>query len=234
MKRNFTHSFRFSRPKKVFKRAVCALLLLLLLPLCFACSKSVNYFDYVSELRSNILLYEEEGFSMRIYAVMKETPYQADGIVGECAPRTEIHLVAPSGEKPCSILFSVNGTEHGGEMSFDNVKTEYYYACPLDISSLASLTLHITYGDESKECTAQSVRTDTTLSPQNVLLGLVNAETELFNGLTDKYGFAGEIHLRLLYEDAPYYYVGVTDRQGNATAFLINAQSGKILAKRQS
>ena len=50
--------------------------------------------------------------------------------------------------------------------------------------------------------------------------------------MTDKYGFSGEIYLRLIYEDSPYYYVGIIERNGTVHAFLINAQTGKILAKR--
>ena len=52
--------------------------------------------------------------------------------------------------------------------------------------------------------------------------------------MTDKYGFTGEIYLRLIYEETAYYYVGIIDRNGNIYAFLVNAQTGKILAKRQS
>ena len=119
-------------------------------------------------------------------------------------------------------------------MSFDNVKTEYFYACPLDISALLEIACTVVYGDETIEMTAKSVLDEHTLSPQSALQNLVQSEKELFQNLTDKYGFAGEIHLRLLYEDAPYYYVGVIDRNGRPDAFLINAKSGKILAKRQT
>ena len=73
-----------------------------------------------------------------------------------------------------------------------------------------------------------------TLSADKILDGLLHAEKPLFDSLTDRYGFAGEIYIRLLFESAPYYYVGVIDRSGNVTAFLINGETGKILAKRQS
>ena len=51
--------------------------------------------------------------------------------------------------------------------------------------------------------------------------------------MTDKYGFSGEIYLRLIYEDSPYYYVGVINRNSEVNAFLLNAETGKILAKRK-
>jgi uncharacterized membrane protein YkoI len=56
------------------------------------------------------------------------------------------------------------------------------------------------------------------------------AELEIF---LRKYGFTGEICIRLLYEDAPYYYVGVIGQNGKTTAFLLNGKTGKLLAKRE-
>ena len=219
------------------KTLVRVLLVCLLCTLSFAfvgCKKTVRYTDYVSELRSNIFLAKNETLSLRIYSVRKETPYAADGIPQESSQRTEVYLIAPEGDEDCSLTFTVGGKEYGGEMSFDNVRAEYYFYCTLDTSALQEITCKITYGGVESELTATSVRTETTLSPDSVLDGLLNAEKALFDGLTDKYGFAGEIYIRLIFEESPYYYVGVIDRNGNITAFLINGESGKILAKRES
>ena len=216
------------------KKILCLLLAALCVFLLVGCKKQVHYFEYVSENRSNIFLAETDELSLRIYAVEKETPYAADGIPREISARTEVYLTAPDGSKEYDLSFTANGKEYGGDMSFDNVKTEYYYFCTLDISELSSIPCKIVCGETVIELTAQSVKTDTTLSPKYVLESLVSSEQELFSSMTDKYGFAGEIYLRLIYEDAPYYYLGVIDRNGGINAFLINAQTGKILAKRQS
>lgn len=210
------------------------ILFFVVIAICFySCKSKLEYFDYVSELRSNIFLAHNEDFFLRIYAAEKETPYLPDGIKKETSCRTEVYLVAPSGEKNCELSFSVNGKTYGGEMSFDNVRAEYYYSCTLDVSNLTELLCSITYGDSKVELTAKSVKTPNVLSPYSVLQNVIQAEPELFSSLTDKYGFAGEIYIRLLYEDSPYYYIGVMDRNENSHAFLINAQTGKILAKRQ-
>ena len=205
-----------------------------LLGLCSACSQKINYFDYVSELRSDIFLAESDGFSLRIYAVTKENPYVMDGIPKERSTRVEAYLLAPEGDKTCNLSFTYEGKEYGGEMSFDNVKTEYYYSCTLALSGATELPCRIEYGDRVLDLNALSVRTADTLTPENVLTIIETEETELFTSLTDKYGFAGEIYLRLIYEDSPYYYVGIIDRNGSIHAFLVNAKTGKILAKRSS
>lgn len=224
----------FIRSKKHLLQAIILLFFISFFPFFSSCSKQVDYFSYVSELRSNIFFAETDELSLRVYSVCKETPYIADGIPREIAQRTEIYLSAPSGEQEYTVSFTVNGKTHGGDMSFDNVKAEYYYSCTLDISSLLEIVFQIGCGEEKTELIARSVVKDNTMTPRAALQTLESCEKEFFQSMTDKYGFAGEIYLRLIYEDAPYYYIGVIDRSGNTTAFLLNGETGKILAKRQA
>ncbi len=217
------------------QRRGLSLLLLLLIPLALffsSCQKKIEYFSYVSELRNNLFLARTEEFSLKIYSVVKESPYHADGVAQPAAPRFEAYLVAPSGDKTVTLSFPANGREYGGEMSYDNVKGEYFYACALDASALPSIECKILYGEREVTLTAKSVLTEHTLSPEVVLNKLKGECPDVFSALTDEYGFAGEIYLRLLYEDSPFYYVGVIDRAGNIQAFLLNAETGKILARR--
>ncbi len=198
-----------------------------------ACQKKTDYFDYLSEERNNLFLARDEEFSLKIYSVRKESPYAADGVVQPTAPRFEAYLVAPSGDKTTLLRFNVDGKEYGGEMSYDNVKGEYFYNCALDVSALSSIECVFTYGEREITLNALSVLTKSTLSPREALKKLQVESPETFTSLTDKYGFSGEIYLRLLYEDSPYYYVGVIDREGNIQAFLLNAETGKVLARRE-
>jgi hypothetical protein len=228
-----THSKRFSHPKKALKFILA--LFAVVLFFCFsACNKQVDYLNYVSELRSNILLAQTENFSLRVFALEKETPYSADGVKRETNTLTELHLTAPTGAKTYSISFEVDGEKQGGEMSYDNVKGEYYFSCTLDIRAQTEIKFLLSSGSEQTELVAKSVLTETTLSPETALKTLVEKENELFTSLTDEYGFAGELHVRLIYEDNPYYYIGVTDRNGKTTAFLMSATTGKVLAKREN
>lgn len=225
--------------KTIFlKKRVLQTLTLLILSICsfflFACKTKVNYFNYVSELRNNVFWAKTEEYSLRIYSVKKEVPYKTDGIPKELSTRTEFYFLPSSGEKSCSLSFQIDGKDYGGEMSYDNVKAEYYYSCSLDTSALQKITCSITYDKEIVQLNALSVLTSSTVTPQSALQNVIHEEKELFNSMTDKYGFAGEIYIRLIYEDACYYYVGVIDREEKIHAFLLNAQTGKILAKRLS
>ena len=198
------------------------------------CKKEISYFDYVSELRSNILLAQRDGYSLYVYAVKKESPYSADGIPRERYSRTEIYLSAPTGDKTVRCTFNVGKENVCQEMSYDNVKGEYYLYSPVDVSSLDVLEINVETGTESICFQALSVLEKDTLHAETILKMLVECEKDLFASMTDSYGFSGEIYLRLIYEGAPYYYVGIIDRACVVHAFLMDAKTGKILAKRQS
>ncbi len=213
---------------------IILLVALFFIPFFFsACKQKIDYFSYVAELRSNIFYAQSNEYVLTIYAVEKEYPYLADGVKRETSTRTEIRLLAPSGEKTYEISFLVGDTAYGGEMSYDNVRAEYYYSCTLDVSALSQIDCKVSYEENALDFCAKSVLTSDTLSPREIIEKVRSQEAELFASLTDKYGFAGEIYMRLLYEDFPYYYVGIIDRNANTTAFLINGETGKILARRQ-
>lgn len=215
------------------------LFLISLMLLCFVtsilfagCKKSVDYFSYVSELRNNIFCAEYEGFSLRIYSVKKETPYVADGIAHESTARTEIYLLAPDGSPNYTLWVQIEKEKYGGELSYDNIKSEYFLSFSLDTSDFEELPCILQFEETQIQLTATSVLSEETLSPNKILDTVREHSPELFAQMTDKYGFAGEIYLRLLYEEAPYYYVGVINRNGEINAFLVNAKTGKVLARR--
>ena len=83
-----------------------------------ACKKELDYFDSVSELRSNVLLAEIDDFSLRIYAVEKEYPYEIDGIKRDVSKRAEFRLIAPSGDAGCNLSFVFNGETREGGVDF--------------------------------------------------------------------------------------------------------------------
>ena len=59
-------------------------------------------------------------------------------------------------------------------------------------------------------------------------------EKETFQSLTENNAFVGEIYLRLICEDEPYYYIGLITKDGKNRAYLLTADTGKVLAKRES
>ncbi len=225
------------KPFKRVKRAILALFAALCLSVTAfslsACNKPLDLTEYVSEYRSNVFLYTQKDFSVKARSVEKEYPYVADGYKGEMTHRTEIFVTLPKGVEACSVRFIVDGKEYGGDASYDNVKQQFYFSCGANASALSALPLALTFGGEEQQLTLPSVRGDE-LSLGQAIDAVFSQEKELLKSLQKDRDFLGEIYVRLLYEDAPYFYVGVIDRNGNTVAFLLDGKSGKILAKRSS
>lgn len=218
----------------LLKKVLCSLFCCAALSFCACSKKSVDLFSYVSELRNNILVVSNGELSLKIYSFEKESPYLADGIKRETASGTEFHLTAPSGEKSYELSFFVDGNEYGGDMSFDNVKREYYYYVTLDTSDLSSLSVTVKDGDSVYELNAVTVKTESLLPARDILKNVSIAEKEYFSSHTKKKEFQGEIYIRLIFESEPYYYVGLVDREGKILSLLCDGKTGKILAKRES
>ncbi|MDE6613326.1 MAG: hypothetical protein K2K28_02100, partial [Clostridia bacterium] len=71
------------------------------------CTKGVDYLDYVSERRTDIYLYSNDGLEIKIYLSERETPFSADGIKGDVGKLTEIFVTLPENHEEVNI--SVGG-----------------------------------------------------------------------------------------------------------------------------
>lgn len=199
-----------------------------------ACKSKIDYFAYLSENRSNILVAEGEDYRLKIYAVDKEYPYCTDGFIGEVTSRAEIYLSVKNGGDTCRIAFKHDGHDVEGEMSYDSVTGEYFFSCAANIKEATQLTVDLQHGENKWQTNALTVKDQNTLSSKQVLTSLLEKSKSTFDALTKEKTFEGEIYLRLIYESAPYYYVGITGRDKKTTAFLIDAVSGNILATKQN
>lgn len=198
------------------------------------CTKTPDYYSYVSEHRKNLLLCSLDDYKLKIYATEKEYPYHADGVKRPTSTVAEFFFYAPSGENSYLLSFYYDGKPYGGEFSYDSVKRHYYFSCPTDLSTAKSLAVEISCGEEKLSLNAATVLLETTLSGKAVLERVVLKENALFSSLTEKREFLGEIFLRVLHEENVYYYVGVATKEGKIYAFLVDGESGEIIAKRQN
>lgn len=190
------------------------------------CSKGANYSDYISDKRSNIYLYENDGISIKIYCSEKEQPFSADGYRGQINPTTEIFVTLSS--VPESVEASVAG--FGGEMNYMSVDKCFYLAFTAEDFGVSSVDVTLTYGGKSETYGVQSVKQEGVLTCEQALDCAREYDGELFASLTDGKLFDGEIFVRLLYDDGCFYYVGVCDKNKTISAFLIDGIKGRIIS----
>lgn len=210
---------------------VKALLLTILLTaaLPFAgCGGKPDYGQYVSEERTNIYIYEEDGLSLKIMISDRESPYNADGYKGEMCRICE--AVLNLAVTPDRVELLVGGK--GGEMSYMSVSKSFYLSFADGELTGESLSVGLTIDGKERTVTATSVLYDGLITTRQALDCVTEYAADLFASLTEGRSFAGEIHLRLLYDEGCFYYVGVCDRQGNTNAYLVDSENGRIIAQR--
>lgn len=193
------------------------------------CFKKVNYLDYISEKRSNIFLYEDDGVSVKVVCSQKEQPYAADGIKGDMCDIAEIFVTLPKTYE--EVEASVES--YGGEMNWQAVERQYYLSFSAKEFKTDSLAVTLTYGNESKTYSALSVKYDGVMSCDEAVKCVIEHDKARFESLTENRLFQGEISVRLLYDEGCYYYIGVCDKSKHTTAYLIDGERGKVIATKE-
>ena len=200
--------------------AICALA---------GCSKSVKYSDYISERRSDIYLYAGDDTEIKIYCSNREQPYAADGIKGEMSNFLEIFVSLPKNYETVEI----DAEGLGGEMNFRAAENDYYLSFTAKPFETESVEIKLDLDGKTSEYTAQSVKSGALITCEQALNCVIDHDKSLFSSLTDGNLFAGEIYVRLLYDNGCYYYVGVCDREKNVNAYLVDGERGKIIASKK-
>ena len=213
--------------KKFIVAAVCAAIAAIL-PLT-GCNTQINYSKYISEKRSKIYLYNDDNIDITVHCVSREQPYNADGICGNMCDIVEIFIKFSS--VPKSVEIAVG--DYWGEMNYEAVQTRFTASYSAPPFKTDGIDVTITVDGVQNNYRLLSVSDSGVLSCEQALKCAVEHDRELFKSLTRKKDFAGEIYVRLLYDDGCYYYVGVCDRDKNITAYLLDGGIGKVIATKK-
>lgn len=193
------------------------------------CKKSADYFSYVSEYRKNFYFYEDDLLSVKIYSVDKETPYSLDGFKGAVSNVTEVYFEYKNGANEVEIEL----LGQGGEMSWLAVTRNFYLSFAGGVLSEAIIPVTFKIDGKEKKVDVFNVAEEGTIDGKTALKCVREYDADTFDSLTDGTSFAGEIIIRLLYDDGCFYYVGVCNREGNVHAYLVNGADGRIIAERE-
>ncbi|MBO5046510.1 MAG: hypothetical protein J6C93_06530 [Clostridia bacterium] len=214
------------------KRPKIILLLAILFPVLTACDGD-DFSSRISEARSDLFYAQTDEFSVTFSCVTREQPHLSDGIVGEKQSLVEISLRDFSSADGYRIFFSYGETEGGGETSFHTVKNEYYYEQSVKEFPTSTVDLRIECGEHVREITATSVKNENTLSIEGALEKMLEQRDEALIPFTEDGELHAEFYVRLLRREKNYYYVAIVGKNGNTHSFLLDGESGEILAERE-
>ena len=214
--------------KKFAITAICAALILPALAGC--AKKSVDYYDFVSEKRTEIYIYEDDTVNITVYCSEKEQPYSADGFPGEKCALAEIFVELA--QNPTELCVQTCG--YGGEMNYQSVNGNYYLSFTAEAFSSDGIDVELTADDKKTPYRALNVADGNIIDCKTALRCAAEYDKELFASLTDGENFKAEIYIRLLYDDGCYYYVGVCDRNSNLSSYLLDGEDGKVLTSKKT
>jgi hypothetical protein len=193
-----------------------------------ACSKKIDYTNYISEERYNIYLYSSDDTQIKIYAEKRENPFCTDGIKGNVENVIEVFVTLPKTCQKAEIATDVLK----GELSYNSKDCNYYLSGTGTLSG-DSVKVKLSVDGEEQSYTATSVLYSGVITPAAALACVVERESELMESLTEGNIFKGEIYVRLLYDEGCYYYVGICTRDKKIKAFLVDGERGKIITTKE-
>lgn len=219
------------------KKILCFLTATLLLWIFTGCSAEPDLTEYVSEFRSDIYSGTEGTYTITASYAEREYPYEADGIPGKMSSLFEVALSAEENTKTYTLTYTLGGQTYEDELSFDSVRMVHVCSrsLPQPTEKEIRFSVRDTEGGDPVVITAASVKSENAL-PLGALLSAVSAaEKDRFAALTSGSSFAGELYVRLLCENEQnYYYIGLTDKNGETYAMLTDAETGEIIATRNN
>ena len=195
-----------------------------------SCKKQDNYFNYLTECRSDIFLGEKNGLKLKAtYGfILKEKSV-------EKAKHYQLKFTLFGNIKDFStysLVFNYKGLEYKSNFSLDALSNTLY--CQFDINDFAEKTfsVEVVLTSIREQIELSSIVPKNTLPPTEALNILWKNQPELMNSFIKDGVFNGELILRVIVkENAPYYYIGIKQRE-KLIAFLLDGFTGKELAVR--
>lgn len=213
--------------KKIFILAV----LIYTLTVFSACSNKLDVSGYVSELRLDIFSGESASYSVVAYSEKREYPFISDGSVGEVKSQLTIKLTQKQkAESGLKALAFFGNKEYEANFTYNVVNSSMIAVIEVDKFPSSSFTLSVVSQSGSENVTLTSLKHDEVISYKDALESVVEYDEDKAKNLFKEKGLA-EIHIRIMEsDDKNYYYVGLVEKEGKTSAYLVDGYSGEVLA----
>lgn len=216
---------------KKFVRIICIISLILTLPVIYTCScKQDRLQSAVSQIRSDIFKGSGKTYSVEVYSEEKEFPFVNDCFVGE-KKTCLVVKIKDCFENNLTINLSYDNKTYSAPLSYVSVSNSL--SATVLVSKFPNGSLDVTVSSEKGDdsFTAYSVKKNDAISPLTALKCVKNNEKDFISSLYKDGSYKCEVYIRLLSEgEYNFYYVGFAQGDNKITAFLLDGQSGEIIA----
>lgn len=222
--------------KKIILKSIAFITLIVCVFTVFGCKGKPDYFAYISDLRKDIFVGENDDFGVTVWAGARETPYASDGIKNETALCITLKVVRKT-EKKDKITATIyyDSNEYKKDLEYHPVKSAMSASLNVNVLPEKTITIKLEYGDESCTLTLDSALNDDTIPYAEALNKAVSYCDDYIKKHTENNKFNAEISVRLLAENGNnYYYIGFVGTNGEKKAVLIDGENGSVLAKKDN
>ena len=217
--------------KRLLKTFVIAVILPAILCF-FGCNDEDSLFQYVSELRTDVLEGERDGKKLKANLFYAETPKTDDGKVGKLLPYAQFILSGELSDASYYISFTAGGKNYSGNFAVNPVSGELFYQTELRDLNFKTLTATVKRADDITEFTLCSILPEGVLSPEQAIKKARENGPALFNAYINDSVFNAEISLKITVKDGrAFYFFGISDGK-SYKVFLCDGKSGEVLAVR--
>ncbi|MBR2614867.1 MAG: hypothetical protein IKC71_04670 [Clostridia bacterium] len=215
---------------KKFAVLVCFVLIFLSFTL-ISCGKKDGLSPFVSDLKENIFVGENQDFSLTAYYGKREEPFIKDGKVGLLKPRLVVKITSDFNSSTSSLgAITVKDVSYKENFVFDPTSNKLTATFNIENFDLNSFDITIYYLDTSSTITLNSIKPKDTISTVEALSFLQKNQPTLIESYFTENTFNAEIFIRLIVQkDKPYYYVGIANSK-KIVAFLLDGYTGEVLS----
>ena len=220
------------------KKFLLSLLLILCIVLPFsACKKQEQTLEpYLSELRSNSYFGQSENYTVKAGYGFNIVSHDSDGAASTTEYAITFKLVGKETEAATFVLsFSFKDKQYSANFKLNPVTHSLTVKINLEGFNLNEFNVQISSASSSESVTLKSTVPSGTLSVSQTLKCLEKNQKELVDSYRDKNGnFTAKICARIVVKDEKaYWYIGLTAKNGELKAFLLDGKSGEVLAIRE-
>ena len=197
------------------------------------CKQKIDLTDSISELRYDILVGQNDNFTVKGECYERETPRLADGEIKEKTNAFTLTLTNCNLNVTYTASFTQNGINYSQKLNLSPTNSKLQATFNAKITT-GQLTVKINGGSVDETIELVSAKPNGAKDYKTALNSLLETQPSLINKYMLDGEFQGEIAVRLLVEkQKAYYYVGLTDTSKNTTALLVDATTLEVLAIRK-
>lgn len=208
------------------------LVLFFSISLCFfaGCTKQSALLPYISELRLDVYEGSSQDYELKANYGFREKTKRLDGIVGEKNYVLSIILQNYDFDGKITATIEIDGLSLTEQFVYNPVSSKMTAEFPVDDMS-KTFDVTVSANAQSQTVTMISIVPENTVTYQIALNNFEEQQPMLIENYKTNGEFNGEIAMRIIVRNgSPYWYLGITDRNGKTKALLIDGISCEILA----